>query len=51
MINTSIGKVYYHFAKNLMHDGMGRHYCESLGLGVDQPMPKEISNVFTKKYI
>ena len=41
MINTSIGKVYYHFAKNLMHIDMARDYCQSLGFGVDLPMPKE----------
>ena len=48
MKNTSIGKVYYHFAKNLMHVGTGRYYCQSLGFGVDLPMPKEISNIDEK---
>ena len=41
MINTSIGKVYYHFAKNSQHFNTAEAYCKDFGFGVDLPMPKE----------
>ena len=50
MINTSIGKVYYHFAKNSQHFNTAEAYCKDFGFGVDLPMPKEISNIYEKMY-
>ena len=42
-IDTSIGKVYYHFAEKVMEFKDAKDYCATMGFNVNLPMPKEDS--------
>ena len=44
-IDTSIGKVYYHFAENRMKFDDAKDYCAKMGFNVNLPMPKEYSKI------